>query len=139
MVLSLILFLVFIVLGGLHFYWLFGGDWAVGKVIPTKGNGECLPKIPPIATLVVGVVLVLFALVYLMKSGLLTIQGLNGVINYGYWFIPFIFILRAIGDFNYLGFFKKVKHTAFAKADSKVFVPLCLAIGIMGILIQLMD
>ncbi|CAZ95031.1 DUF3995 domain-containing protein [Zobellia galactanivorans] len=98
-----------------------------------------LPKIPPIATLVVGVVLVLFALVYLMKSGLLTIQGLNGVINYGYWFIPFIFILRAIGDFNYLGFFKKVKHTAFAKADSKVFVPLCLAIGIMGILIQLMD
>ena len=139
MILSLLLFLVFVVLGSFHFYWLFGGTWAVGKVIPTKGNGECLPEIPKIATLIVGVVLVSFGLIYLMKSGLINIQGPNWMINYGYWFIPSIFILRAIGEFKYVGFFKKVKHTTFANSDSKVFIPLCLVIGIMGILVQFMS
>ena len=139
MILSLLLFLVFVVLGSFHFYWLFGGTWAVGKVIPSKGNGERLPEIPKIATLIVGVVLVSFGFIYLIKSGLINIQGLNWMINYGYWFIPTIFILRAIGEFKYVGFFKKVKHTTFAKADSKVFIPLCLIIGIMGILVQFMS
>ncbi|WP_170863195.1 DUF3995 domain-containing protein [Pseudozobellia thermophila] len=130
---------VFFVLGGFHVYWLFGGVWAVERVIPTKAGGEDLPAIPRTATLIVGLVLILFAWMYLMKSGLVPVQVPKGIMNYGYWFIPSIFILRAVGDFNYVGFFKKIKHTAFAKADSKVFIPLCLAIGIMGILIQLMD
>ncbi|MFT6442917.1 MAG: hypothetical protein ACJASM_002470, partial [Salibacteraceae bacterium] len=37
------------------------------------------------------------------------------------------------------GLFKKIKHTDFAKADTKLFVPLCLSIGIIGIVIQLMN
>ncbi len=138
MILSLILFLILVVLGGFHFYWFFGGLWGLEKVIPTKDGLSSL-AIPKIATLFVAVVLVLFGLVYLMKSELLSIDGPNWIINYGYWFIPSIFILRAIGDFKYVGFFKKIKHTTFAKADSKVFIPLCLAIGIMGLLVQFMD
>ncbi len=74
-----------------------------------------------------------------MKSGLINLQIPNLVTNYGYWIIPAIFILRAIGDFKYVGVFKKIKDTEFAKADSKWFVPLCLTIGIFGILIQLMN
>ncbi len=138
MILSVILFLIFISLGGIHFYWLFGGVWALKKVIPTRENEENSLAIPKIATLIVGLVLVSFGLVYLLKSRLIEFQVPNWFINYGYWFIPSIFILRAIGDFNYVGFFKKINHTTFAKADSKVFIPLCLVIGIMGILIQLM-
>ncbi|MEM6843120.1 MAG: DUF3995 domain-containing protein [Bacteroidota bacterium] len=49
-----------------------------------------------------------------------------------------IFILRALGEFNYVGFFKRVKNTEFARADSRIFSPLCLGIGVIGILIQLM-
>lgn len=67
------------------------------------------------------------------------IQIPNWITNYGYWIIPSIFILRAIGDFKYVGFFKKVRNTEFAKTDSKWFAPLCLTIGIFGILIQLMN
>ncbi|MBT9187671.1 DUF3995 domain-containing protein [Zobellia russellii] len=134
MILSLILFLIFVVLGGFHFYWLFGGLWGLEKAIPTKDGLSSL-AIPKIATFFVAVVLVLFGLLYLIKSGLLTIDGPNWIINYAYWFIPSLFILRAIGEFKYVGLFKKIKHTTFANADSKVFIPLCLAIGIMGILV----
>ncbi len=138
-ILSIILFFVFSILGGFHFYWLFGGTWGVKKVIPTKVNQENIPSIPKLATLLVGLVLVSIGLLYLMKSGFITVQIPNWTTNYVYWIIPPIFILRAIGDFNYVGFFKKIKNTEFAKADSKLFSPLCLSIGIIGILIQLLD
>jgi len=137
-ILSIILFLIFAVLGGFHFYWFFGGVWGLEHVIPAKDKVSSL-SIPKFATLIVGLVLVLFGLVYFIKSGLTNVQIPNWVTNYGYWIIPSIFILRAIGEFNYVGFFKKVKNTEFAKADSKIFSPLCLIIGIIGILIQLMN
>ncbi|WP_299890053.1 DUF3995 domain-containing protein [uncultured Lacinutrix sp.] len=135
--LSIFLFLIFTVLGGFHFYWLFGGVWGLKSVIPTKENELSNLSIPKLATLIVGLTLTLFGLLYLVKSGLINVQIPNWIINYGYWFIPSIFILRAIGEFNYVGFFKKIKNTKFSKADTEVFSPLCLIIGIIGILIQL--
>ncbi len=137
MILPLFLFLIFTILGGFHFYWLFGGIWGVKKVIPTKSNELSPLHIPKLATLIVGLVLVLFGLIYLIKSGFVNIQLPSWVTTYGYWLIPSIFILRAIGEFNYVGFFKKINDTEFAKADSKIFSPLCLAIGLIGILVQL--
>jgi len=134
--LSIILFLIFTILGGFHFYWLFGGVWGLKKVIPTKSNDLHILAIPKFATLVVGVVLILFGLMYLMKSGFVNLQIHSQVVNYVYWFIPFVFIVRAIGEFKYLGLFKRIKDTEFAKADSKFFSPLCLIVGIIGLFIQ---
>lgn len=138
-ILSIILLAIFTGLGLIHFYWLFGGKWGLEKVIPTKDNQTSTLSIPKFATLIVALVLLLFGLIYLAKSGLINVQIPNLVTKYGYWIIPSIFILRAIGDFKYVGFFKKIKDTEFAKADSKWFVPLCLTIGIFGILIQLVN
>ena len=137
--LAIILFSIFTVLGTFHFYWLLGGVWGLKKAIPTKGANANTLAIPKIATLFVGLVLVSFGLMYLLKTGLISIDIPDWLTTYGYWFIPAIFILRAIGEFNYVGFFKKIKNTEFAKADSKVFSPLCLGIGIVGIVIQLMS
>lgn len=136
-ILSFILFLIFIVLGTFHFYWFFGGNWGVTAVIPTKKNTSINAQIPKIATLIVAFVLIFFGWVYLLKSGFVYVKNTNCFTPYVYWIIPFIFILRAIGEFNYVGFFKKIRNTEFAKADSKLFSPLCLFIGIVGILIQL--
>ena len=108
-------------------------------MIPTKDNQTSTLSIPKFATLIVALVLLLFGLIYLVKSGLINVHFPNFVVKYGYWIIPSIFILRAIGEFKYVGFFKKIKNTEFAKADSKWFAPLCLTIGILGILIQLMN
>jgi len=124
------------VLSGFHFYWLFGGKWGTDKVFPTKTNQSSKPPIPKFAILIVALGLAFFGLLYLIKSGLITAQ-LPHWVTYAYWIIPAIFILRSIGEFNYVGFFKKVKDTPFAKADTKIFAPLCLTIGVLGILIQL--
>lgn len=137
--LSIILFLIFMILGGFHFYWFLGGVWGLEKVIPTKSNQAATLKIPKFATLIVGLVLTSFGVVYLIKSAFITVPVPMWVTDNVYWFIPAIFIFRAIGEFNYVGFFKRIKGTEFAKADSKIFSPLCLFIGIIGVLIQLID
>lgn len=137
--LSTILLVIFTSLGFIHFYWLFGGKWGLEKVIPTKDNQLNTLSIPKFATLIVGLIFVFFGLIYLVKSGLTNLEVPNWVTNYGYWILPSIFILRAIGDFKYVGFFKKIKNTNFAKADSMFFSPLCLTVAILGMLIQLID
>lgn len=136
--LSILLFLVFNALGGIHFYWLFGGKWGLKEAIPTKNNTVKPLPIPKFPTLVVGLILILFGWVYLIKAEIVVNHFPNWVTNTVYWCIPIIFILRAIGEFNYVGFFKKIKNTTFAKADSLFFSPLCLGIGILGIVIQTM-
>jgi len=137
-ILSLILFLIFLVLSAFHFYWFFGGIWGLDKVFPTKSDTSETLAIPKFATLIVAFGLLAFGMLYLMKSGLISFQIPQVLNSFAYWIIPAIFILRAIGEFNYVGFFKKVRHTKFAKADSKLFSPLCLGIGLIGIIIQLM-
>ena len=107
LILSIILFLTFTVLGGFHFYWIFGGQWGLKSAIPSKNNVASTLAIPKFATLIVGSALVLFGFIYLKKSGLVTFPLSNWLTYYGCWFIPYIFILRAIGEFNYIGFFKK--------------------------------
>ena len=136
--LSLILSFIFGALGFIHFYWLFGGKWGLKHVVPTKAGEESFSAPPKFATFLVAIILILFALIYLLKSGCITINTPTWVENYCYWVIPSIFILRAIGDFNYVGFFKKIKNTHFANADTKWFSPLCIIIGIIGFLLLLL-
>ena len=138
-ILSIILFLIFLVLGAFHFYWFFGGTWGLDKVIPTKGAKTESLQIPKFATLLVGLGLTACGLLYLCKSNLLSLALPSWIFTYAFWAIPIVFILRSIGEFNYVGFFKKIKDSDFAKADSKIFSPLCLFIGTVGILIQLID
>jgi hypothetical protein len=61
----------------------------------------------------------------------------NLVSQYGIWVIALIFIARAIGDFKYGGFSKKIKTTSFAKMDTQYYTPLCLYLGLTSILIAL--
>lgn len=137
--LSILLFLVFVVLGGFHFYWFFGGKFGFAKVIPSKGEKPNSLSIPKFATLIVAFVLSSFGLLYLLKVDFIRLQLPTWITDYAYWVIPSIFLLRAIGEFNYVGFFKKIKGTEFANADSKMFSPLCLLIAVAGILMQLLS
>jgi len=132
--LSLLLFTIFTILSGFHFYWFFGGKWALEKVIPTKKQQIKNITIPKYATLLVALILLFFGVLYLFLSKLTPFQLTNNMVKYMYWCIPILFIIRAIGDFYYVGFFKKIKRTKFAIADTKLFSPLCLIIGILGII-----
>lgn len=45
--------------------------------------------------------------------------------RWGVWAVAGLFALRALGDFRYVGFFKKINHTHFAHMDSRYYSPLC--------------
>jgi len=138
-ILSILLFLIFLAMGAIHFYWFFGGFWGLSKVIPTRSNVKSNMKIPKEATLMVGIILILLGFIFLIKLNFFTTPLPLWFLKYSYWFIATIFIMRAIGEFKYVGFFKIIKDTEFARADSKLFTPLCTAIGLTVLLLELLN
>lgn len=44
--------------------------------------------------------------------------------------LSFGLLARAIGEFKYLGFFKRVHGSRFARLDSLVYSPLCLLLAL---------
>lgn len=130
------LVIIFSFLSAMHFYWAFGGRWGVDSVIPTAEDSIKALRPPTIATIVVGIVLLSFALFYVTRMGILTMELGSWLFLYTGWVLPAIFLLRVIGDFKYVGLFKKIKSTKFAKADSKYFIPLCAFLAVAGFIIQ---
>ncbi|WP_308990526.1 DUF3995 domain-containing protein [Mariniflexile litorale] len=127
------------VLGIIHFNWLMGGEFGFSESLPTKENGERVLNPKKIDSAIVGIGLIAFGIFYLLKSGFIDYNSPEWIMKYGSWIIPIIFLLRAIGEFKYVGFFKSIKKTDFGKLDTELFSPLCLIIGILGIIIQLME
>lgn len=135
-VLSSIETIIFLILSAIHFNWVFGGKFGFDNALPTKENGTRVLNPRKIDSAIVGVGLLLFAIYYMIVGKYIQIDLPNWITNYLGWIIPIIFIFRAIGEFKYVGFFKKIKETTFGKFDSKYFSPLCLFIGIAGIIIE---
>ncbi len=134
-IIALILTVIFLIISIIHIYWAFGGKWGSGSVIPTKDNHTKVAMPGVLPTLMVAVGLLLFALFVLVKGELLKIDLPVWLNNYGLYILAGIFIIRAIGDFKYVGFFKKIKSTKFAQQDAKFYTPLCLLIGLLAIVL----
>lgn len=137
MFLSILLGIILIGLGLIHFNWVIGGKFGFSESLPTKESGERVLNPKKIDSAIVGIELTIFGIFYVLKSGLIEYSLPAWIIKYGSWIIPIIFLLRAIGEFRYVGFFKSIKKTEFGKLDTKLFSPLCLAIGILGIIIHI--
>lgn len=136
-VISLTLFLIFLFLAILHFYWAFGGKNGLENAIPLNASNEKIMNPSIISTIFVGIVLLIFGLLNIIKVKIITLALPEIIENYSLWFIAILFSLRAIGEFKYIGFFKKVKTTKFSEMDAKVYSPLCLVIGILEVFIEL--
>ena len=136
-VLGILVSLIYIILSGLHFHWAFGGKWGFEKALPTNVEGEKVLKPSNLESAIVGIGLLLFSIYYLLKVGIISADLPRWIIDYSGWVISAIFILRAIGDFKYIGFFKRIKNTDFGKLDTKFYSPLCLMLSIIGILLEI--
>jgi glucan phosphoethanolaminetransferase (alkaline phosphatase superfamily) len=137
-ILAIILIFVFLIISIIHFYWVFGGLKGLNKALPTNEKGKRVLNPGKIETFIVGLGLLFFAIYYSTKIEILEIELPKFVMDYSGWIISSIFILRAIGEFKYVGFFKKIKNTEFGKFDTKYFSILSLIIGIIGIIIEMM-
>ena len=121
---------ILLLLSGLHFYWAVGGQWGFDSALPTNTEGRRVLNPRPIESFIVGAGLLTFSFFFLIESGQFRIQLPVWMTDYYLWVVAGIFTLRAIGDFRYIGFFKSVKSTPFARSDSYFFSPLCLFLGI---------
>ncbi|MFM2363103.1 MAG: hypothetical protein RLZZ316_2005 [Bacteroidota bacterium] len=135
--LSVTLFFVFLFLSLLHMYWGLGGRWGSAAVIPVKENGTAHFKPGKLPTFIVAMALLAIGVYYLITVKLIPIRLPAWLQQYGLWLLAGIFLLRAIGDFYYVGFFKKIRHTAFGKNDTLYYSPLCLVISLLTALIAL--
>lgn len=134
-ILAIILFVIFIALSLLHISWGLGGSWGFEDSIPKNEEGKWMLKPKKLDSIIVGIGLLFFGLFYLIKVGLFTLELPAIAITMASWIIPGIFLLRAIGDFRYVGFTKKIKTTTFAKKDTNYYSPLCLGIALIGFIL----
>ncbi len=134
--LALINTIIFMVLSGIHFYWAMGGRWALATSLPSNpSTQDFLFKPSVMATLVVALGLFLFGLVTLQNAFNFPLGIEPRYFRWGDLVISFIFLMRAVGDFKFVGFFKRIRETPFGRNDSKFYSPLCLIIAIIGFMI----
>lgn len=132
MIVAYINSLILLLISAIHIYWGFGGKWGLIVALPERNNTKVF-RPSPVATLIVAAILGCMALFYLYKVNQLAIfnsVNLPWLDQYGLWLLAGIFLLRAIGDFRYVGFFKQVYGSRFAYLDSRFYSPLCLLLSI---------
>lgn len=123
-ILSILLTVIFTALSLLHFFWAFSKKQISSAVLPSKDGKKVLnPSL--ISTLMVAVGLLLFATTAALFHSNIVIEKLQDAQTAFAWLAVFIFLGRAIGDFQYIGAFRKITNTPFAKNDLHYFTPLC--------------
>lgn len=120
----------------LHIYWAFGGRWGSAAVLPVK-EGEHKPAFTPRiwGTLFVAILILLASVIIVVQGGYLQGFQANSLSKIGSIVCALVFIIRAIGDFKFVGFFKKIKHSQFARYDTRFYSPLCLFFGFLYIML----
>ncbi|EJQ70946.1 Uncharacterized protein BWINRA5_03008 [Bacillus mycoides] len=120
----------------LHIYWAFGGRWGSAAVIPVK-EGEHKPAFTPRiwGTLFVAILILLASVIIVVQVGYLQGFEANSLSKIGSIVCALVFIVRAIGDFKFVGFFKKIQHSQFARYDTRFYSPLCLFFGFVYIML----
>ncbi|WP_436515344.1 DUF3995 domain-containing protein [Ekhidna sp. To15] len=136
-VLTILLFVIFLALSVLHLSWSLGNKWGFEAALPVNEEGKRMLNPKKIDSFIVGIGLLLFGCFYLINASIIALELPAAVISIAGWIIPGIFLLRAFGDFRYIGFTKKLKSTAFAKKDTYYYSPLCLIISVIGFILQI--
>jgi hypothetical protein len=124
-----------LVLGGLgtaHVAWAFGRRPNGVAVIPTRPDGT--PVLAPGRgiTLVVAVLLFFAAFLLLQQGGVGVALLPESVRRIGATGVAVVLLLRGIGDFRYVGLFKRERDTPFGRMDSRYYTPLVLALSLLA-------
>jgi hypothetical protein len=125
-----LLTLVFAALGALHVYWALGGRTGGDAAVPTGAGGAALFTPSPAGTVAVAVALALAAWIAAVSGGLARAVGPRSLYAVGAWGLAAVLLARAVGDFRYVGLFKRVRGTPFAAMDDRLYTPLCAALAL---------
>jgi len=119
---------VFIVLSLWHIYWALGGRVAYLIALPVK-DGKPLFRPSAVGTFVVGLALMGFAGLVAVNAGFPGAPVAPTWLRWAAAALALALLGRAIGDFRYVGLFKRLGGEPFARLDTRVFSPLCLLLA----------
>jgi hypothetical protein len=112
-----------------HFHMaLFAGPSGESAAVPIV-NGKPLFMPSARSTAAVGVALMMAAVLVAATSGMLWLGLPLRVLSWLSFALALGLLARAIGEFKYVGFFKRVRGTRFAAMDSLLYSPLCLLLS----------
>jgi hypothetical protein len=135
--LTLIVCLVFLILAFWHFYMAFAPARRGGAAVPSvDGKALFVPSVS--ATIAVGVALLFFAALVATTGGIVSLAVPRFVLVGSSYLLALALLARAIGEFRYVGFFKRVRGSRFAKMDTLLYSHMCLrqAIGVALVALQ---
>jgi cation transport ATPase len=112
-----------------HVYWAFGGSLGKRAAIPEQDGVPLLRPSAP-GTLAIAAALLAGAGAVASRAGWLWPNLYPGAIAFAVVALALIFAVRAIGDFRYVGFFKRIRGSRFARMDSLCYSPLCAALAL---------
>ncbi len=115
-------------LAGLHVVWALGGVTGNSAVIPSR-NGVPVMRPGRVSTIAVAVGLAIAAFVALAAAAVVPWPMPSIPASIGCFVLAALFAARAIGEFRFVGFFKRERGTEFAWWDTRVYSPLCFAIS----------
>ena len=135
--LGIIISLLLIAISAIHFYWAAGGKWGAAAAVPQMKGKLAFQPGRGITAFVALIFLAFAAAIFSRTTFSLPFLPEKWA-QAGVWVIAVLFILRAIGDFRFVGFTKKVKGSVFARLDSRFYSPLSFFIGLVALLICLL-
>lgn len=120
---------IMLLISAIHTFWALGGTWGLKATIPDI-EGKPLYAATPLSTFTIAFILFIGALIVLGRLGFFGRPQLEILYFWGPWLLAAIFLIRAIGDFHYIGLFKKVRNSQFAFLDTRLFAPISLLLGL---------
>jgi hypothetical protein len=127
--LALCVTVVFMVLALWHFRMaLLPASGAGGAVPSVEGRPLFVPSAR--TTVAVGLVLLVFAGLVAATGGLVHLGISPRLLSWASLALSLGLLARAIAEFEYVGFFKRVRGSRFAKLDTLLYSPLCLLLAL---------
>ena len=134
MLLAQITCLAFVGIAFWHVYMAAARGSGISWAVPSR-EGRPLFRPSRGATLLVAVLLLFFADLVASCAGLWRIGIPHRVLIWPSYALALALVGRAVGDFRYVGFFKRIRGSTFARLDSLLFSPLCLLLA-AGVLLS---
>lgn len=128
-IVAVALTLVLLSLAAVHVCWAVRGVGTTAGV-PSRADGTPVFRPGRIATLGVALALGIAALLVAGRGQLVDAGLAPVVLHVGVWGVAAAFAMRTVGEFRYVGLFKRVHDTPFARWDTRLFTPLCAAMAI---------
>ena len=127
--LAIVVSLAFVALALWHFRMALSPSGGMSGAVPSKsGKPLFVPSVR--ATLAVGIVLLLFACLVAATAGLVEVGLPARVLSWFSYGLALGLLARAVGEFKYVAFFKRVRGSRFARLDTLLYSPLCLLLAV---------